>query len=243
MTTIHLRKPALLVGAVSVTAATLAAETSAQALPTPERPLSDAMAEALQSPFHRAVEMPGSQGRHPLVPSTASPHASSGHAGAGASPAPRSPDLPLPAATTAPSDGRVFLSAALAAAVGYFGTFYLAELCEPEPGRNDGGSRFLGSSASEEVRIPCPVGDGEVVWMGFLATIPMTAVGATLAGSGFTRSMLGSAAGFAGGMGALVGIALIGEWIQVEGDFEISEGAGAVVLSLAHAAVTTLVAN
>ncbi len=243
MTNVHLRKPVPLLVAIAVSFAADAAEISAQPGSPPQRPLSDAMAEALQSPFHRAAEIPGSQGRHPLVPSTASPHASSGHADAGASPAPRSPDLPLPAATTAPSDGKVFLSAAFAAAVGYFGTFYLAELCEPEPGRYDGGSILLGSRESEEARIPCPVKDGDVMWMGLLGTIPVTAVGATLAGSGFARSLLGSAAGFASGMGALVGIALIGDWIQEEGNFEISEGAGAVMLSLAHAAVTTLIAN
>ena len=243
MTTANLHKPVLFFVAIAVSFAAHAAEISAQPASTPQRPLSDAMAEALQSPFHGAVEIPGSQGRHPLVPSTASPHASPGHVGAGASQAPQSPDLPAAPAATTPSDGKVFLSAALAAAVGYFGTFYLAELCEPEPGRYDGGSHLLASPASEEARIPCPVGGGDMVWMGFLATIPVTAVGATLAGSGFTRSLLGSAAGFAGGIGTLFGIGLIGNWIQVEGNFDISEGAGAAVLSLVHAAVTTLIAN
>ena len=244
MTTIHLRKPFLLCGGVSVLLAALAIETSAQARAALESPLSHAVGKALRSPFHSYYAPPGSPGRGLVPSSTASPLELPGLVGVGASPAPQSPGNPIAAAGTAPSDGKVFFSAAIAAAVGYFGTFYLAELCVSEPGRYDGGSHLWGAPGSEEARIPCPVEDGDdVVWMGFLATIPVTAAGATLAGSGFTRSLLGSALGFAGGMGALFAIWQIGDPFQVDGDFEMSEQASAVVLSLAHAAVTTLFAN
>lgn len=233
MTTIHLRKPVLLFGAVSVTAATLAVETAAQSRPTPELFLSDAMAEALRSPLHGDHAPSGSLGLA-LLP---------GPVGSVPSPAPQPPGVRLPAPATAPSGGKVFVSTAVAAAVGYFGTFYVAELCEPEPGRYDGGLNPWAPLESEQGNIQCSADDSQVLRMGFLATIPVVASGAWLVGSGFPRSLLGSALGFAGGMGALFAVSELGDWIGLEGDFEIPKGAAAAVLTLAHAAVTTVVAN
>lgn len=235
MTTIHLRKPVLLVGAVSVTAATLAAETSAQSRPTAELFLSDAMAEALRTPFHGDHAPSGSLGLA-LLP---------GPVGSLPSPAPQPqpPGTRVPAKVTAPSAGKVFVSTAVAAAVGYFGTFYVAELCEPEPGRYDGGLNPWAPLESEQGNIQCSADDSQILRMGFLATIPVVASGAWLVGSGFPRSLLGSALGFAGGMGALFAVSELGDLIGLEGDFEIPKGAAAAVLSLAHAAVTTVVAN
>lgn len=233
MTTIHPRKPVLLFGAVSVTAATLAVETAAQSRPTPEVFLSDAMAEVLRSPFHADHAPSGSLGLV-LLP---------GPVGAVPSPAPQPPGTRVPATATAPSDGKVFVSTAVAAAVGYFGTFHVAELCEPEPGRWDGGSNPWDPRESEHRHIQCSADDSQILRMGFLATIPVVASGAWLVGSGFPRSLLGSALGFAGGMGALFAVSEMGDWIGLEGDFEIPKGAAAAVLTLAHAAVTTVVAN
>ena len=190
------------------------------------------MAEALRSPFH-GDRPPSVSPGHVLL---------AGPVGAVPSPAPQPPGTRVPAPATAPSDGKVFLSTVIAAAVGYFGTFYVADLCEPAPGRWDGGSNPWGLQGSQQDRL-CSFDDEEVLRTGFLATIPVVASGAWMVGSGFFRSLLGSALGFAGGMGALFAVSEIGDWIQLDGDFEMPEGAAAAVLSLAHATVTTLVAN
>ena len=52
MTTVYPGKPVLLISAISASLATLAVEGSAQPRSAPESTLSDAVAEALQGPFH-----------------------------------------------------------------------------------------------------------------------------------------------------------------------------------------------
>ena len=68
MNTVGCRKLVLFFGALSASFAALAAEAAAQPRSAPERPLSDAVSEALRSPFHSDHALSGlhGQGRSPL---------------------------------------------------------------------------------------------------------------------------------------------------------------------------------
>jgi len=220
MTTIHLRKPVFLFGAVSVTSATLAVETSAQSRPTPERPLSDAMAEVLRSPFHGDHAPSGSPGLV-ILP---------GPAGGAASPAEQPPGARIPAPTGAPSaeddtpsHGRVFLMTTLASAAGFAGTYYWQQCVGGDP-------PLVYPAAGTWGDALCP-NEGVLMVIGALATVTMTGGAATLAGRDFWRSLGGSALGF------VVGVVVLGT-VCSESD---CESASAVVgVALGHAAITTL---
>ena len=230
MTTVHFRKPVLFFGAISASFATLAVETSAQPRSAPERPLSDAVSEALRSPFHADHAAPGPRGQRLLLPVAGSLLALPTHIGLAALPASLAPSGQVRAPDRPPSDNKVFLLSILGAAAGYFGTLQLVEVCEPEPGRYD----FGGYQDREKRQAICVLDGDTILQWGFLATVPMTAGAAMLAGSGFRRSLLGSALGFAGGV-------LLAGYLMAPDD--MSDGAVAGVLSLAHATITTVIAN
>ena len=237
MTIVHPRNPFLFIGAISVSLAALAAETSAQSRSTPGRQLSDAVAEVLRSPFHGDQAPPGLSGHGLLRPVVTSPFAVA-HVGLVVSFAPSSPGAQVPAAGEAPSRGRMFLLTTIAAAVGYGGTVYLADRCNPIVTVHYQENSLAGTRG----RGLCP--DESVVFVtGYLATIAMTGGAATLAGSGFGRSLIGSALGFAGGA---LGVVLTAEGVErVAGEnlFDLSPVAVVGVISLYHAAITTLVAG
>ena len=241
MTTIHLRKPVLLFGVFAASAATLAAETSAQSRPTPERPLSDAVAEVLRSPFHGGHAPSGSPGLV-LLP---------GPAGAAASPAEQLPGARIPAPAGAPSAeddtpsrGKVFLLATLASAAGAAGSHYLYDRCAilrvRDPVRHPA-APFVRPPAVSGNDDMCPTDDETVLAAtGVLAIVTMTGGAAALAGRDFWRSLAGAALGYAAGLAAAVGTILTVEELGWE-DAANWVGAGVGVLS--HATVTTLLFN
>lgn len=79
----------------------------------------------------------------------------------------------------------------------------------------------------------CP-GEGVVFITGYLATITITGGAATLAGSGFRRSLMGSVLGFGGAVLTAVGIA----GLKPDLPGELLFG-----FPIIHAAITTLVAD
>lgn len=248
MTTIHLRKPILLLGAVSALLATLAVEVSAQTRSTPGHLLSDAMAEALQSPFHGDRAPPGSPGHDLLPSSTAYPHALAGRAGVAASPSPQPPGarIPVPAGAPSaedgtPSRGKVFLLTTLTAAAGHAWTFYWSGQCAGgDPPLGGPAAPFANPAAATEEDVLCPT-DNEtaLVLAGGLATVMMTGGVATLAGRDFWGSLAGSALGYAAGLAAADGLELVCD--------ECGESARTALflggLILGHSALTTLLFN
>ena len=231
MTTNHLSRPVFLFGAVAVAAATLAAETSAQSRPTPERPLSDAMAEALRSPFRGDHAPSGSPG-HFLLP---------GPVGAAALPSQQPPGarIPTPAGAPSaeddtPSRGKVFLLTTLASAAGLAGTYYWLDWCT-----SGGDPPLVYSAAGSADDVLCPTENETVLGVtGVLATVTMTGGAATLAGRGFWRSLAGSALGYAGGLA--VGTGLAQACCDELGRESARNAAVVGGLVLGHAAITTL---
>ncbi len=231
MTTIHLRKPVLLFGVLAAGSAALAAETSAQSRPTPERPLSGAMAEVLRGPFHGDHAPSGSPG-HVLLPDPV---------GVAASPAEQPPGARIPAPAGAPSAeddtrarAKVFLLTALASAAGFAGSYYWSYRCTTEP-------PSVNSAAGTGGDALCPTDDERVLAAtGALATVTMTGGAATLAGRGFWRSLVGSALGYAGGLAVAVGTMLA---VEESGWEDATNRVGTVVLILGHAGITTLYGN
>ena len=206
----------------------LAAETTAQPRSGPGWPLSHAVAQALLSPFHGG-HAPGEQ-RDPRsrLSAAGSAAGSPDHAGLVPSSAPGTPNIDVSAVDDTPSRGRVFLLATVGAAAGHYGTYYGFPLCR---------TAKLGPHEA------CPLDDDDVMlFAGHLATIAMTGGAAKLAGRSFWRSQAGSALGFAGGVASLVGIQLLGEEIRPR-DFNLSDPVLLGILSLGHAAITTLIAG
>ena len=256
MATIHLRKPILLSGAVSVSLATLAVETSAQSRPTPERPLSDAMAEALRGPFHGDLAPPGSPGHDLLLSSTASPRGLADRVGVGASPSPQPPGVQIPAPAGAPSAedgtpsrGKVFLLTTLAAAAGHAWSFYWPVRCGvpgDTPLLGDPAGPFVNPAAETKEDALCPTENETVLFFtGGLATTMMTGSVATLAGRGFWRSLAGSTLGYAGGLAAAAGTFLAVDELGLGWEWEDAtvERVGMGVLILGQAVITTLFSN
>ena len=255
MATIHLRKPILTLGCSFGVVATLAVETSAQSRPTPERPLSDAMAEVLRGPFHGDLAPPGSPGHDLLLSSTVSPRGLADRVGVGESPSPQPPGVRIPAPAGAPSAedgtpsrGRVFLLTTLAAAAGHAWSFYWPVRCVPGDPPLLGGppGQFVNPAAETKEDALCPTKNETVLfYTGGLATAMMTGGAATLAGRGFWRSLAGSALGYAGGLAAAAGIFLAVEdpdfeyWVENRMGVRVGMG----VLILGHAAITTLFSN
>lgn len=251
MATTHLRKPILFSGAVWASLATLGVELSAQLRPTPERPLSDAMAEALQSPFHGDRAPPGSPGHDFLLSSTAPPRELSGRVGAAASPSPQPLDARIPAPVGAPSAedgtfsrGDVFLLTTLTAAVGHALSLYWSVWCTDVVTPLGGpAAPFANPAAATKGGALCAPGKGTALFLtGGLATVMMTGGVATLAGRDFWRSLAGSAVGYAGGLVAAAALAAAaGLELPCERCGESSGNAFVMGgLILGHSALTTL---
>ena len=220
MTTIHPRNPVHLIGALSVSIAALAAESSAQSRPTPAHPVSDAIAEVLRGPFHVERAPATAPGRF-LPPS-------------GAAPAPHFPSAQVQSPEDPPPRGWMLTLTTLSAALGYGGMFYLAHKCE--------GIVIVDVSGVPNTRGTsdlCPH-EAVIAVTGVATTIAITAGAATYVGSGFRRSLIGSALGFAGGW---AGTVLTVRAIDSLGDSEMSAAMAVATLSLLHAGVTTLIAG
>lgn len=231
MTNVHLRKPVLLFDTVAVPFAAFAAEISAQPGSPPESYLSDAMAEALQSPLHGQHAHAGPGGQRLLVRSAVPPLTSRPHAGQAASAASRSAGGQVAAADDAPPHAEVFLWTALSAAAGHYLTLHVHDWCESNggvgrAGRYDTGFRW------QHNRSACRASPNLVMTVGILGTIPLTGGAANLAGTDFGRSVLGSALGTAAGVLATLFVP--------DG---VSSKAGMGVLTLTHATVATLFAK
>ena len=220
MTTSHPRKPFHLLGALSVSIAALAAETAAQSRPTPARPVSDAIAEVLRGPFH-VERAPATVHGRILTPS-------------GAASAPHYSGAQVQSPEDALSRGWMFTLTTLSAALGYGGMFYLAHKCE-------------GVVIVDVSGIPAPRGTSDlcpneavIAVTGVATTIAITAGAATYVGSGFLRSLIGSALGFAGGW---AGTVLAVRAADALGHSRMSMAIPVATLSLLHAGVTTLIAG
>lgn len=193
----------ILVTAISVVLASLAPESSAQS-----RPLSDAIAEVLRSPFHRHATPLAARGHRLLPPAAAYPHAAHGRVGPAhsRSAGPRNAGAPLVQVESSPQ--RPVGPAAFGAIASHLATVLFLR-CQHgrrgDPGRftGIGPPGVIGAPASEAERL-CRFfdADSELVERGFLVVVPTltTAGAATLGGSGFIRAVGGSALGFLGSL-------------------------------------------
>ena len=223
MTTSHPRKPFHLLGAVSVSIAALAAETSAQSRPTPAHPVSDAIAEVLRGPFH--VERAPTTVHGSFLPSS------------GAAPAPHFRSAQVPATGDAPPRGWMFTLTTLSAALGYGGMFYLAHKCDDVLVITDA-SGIPNTRGTSDL---CPH-EAVIAITGVATTIAITAGAATYVGSRFRRSLIGSALGFAGGWaGTFLTVMAIDALAHSVDDMTVA--IPVATLSLLHAGVTTLIAG
>lgn len=229
MTALRHRAPILLFGALSALSALLAAETSAQPRPGPERTLSGAIAQALHGPFHGGHAVAGLRDRRFRLSPAGSAASSPGHVGPAPSSAPGTPNIAISRLrTTPPSRGNMFLLTALAATVGHSGIHYALRHC-----------RTATQLAPGEV---CVLSDNDVPLVAaYVATAAITGGAAKLAGGDFWRSQAGSAIGLLGGWLAAVGIQLMGEEIQP--NFNLPDAVFLSVSALGHAAITTLTAD
>ena len=107
MKSAHLRRPSILLGALLVGLAGFSPETSAQSRPTPERPLSDAVAEVLRSPFHAHHVPLGLGGQGLLLPAVAYGSATQGWEEFATSWSTGLPDTGAPPAEGVPSPNRL----------------------------------------------------------------------------------------------------------------------------------------
>lgn len=181
----------------------LAVETSAQSRSTPKRPLSDAVAEVLRSPFHGDRASLGQPGQGFLLSAAGYPSATQGPT------AGLSMGLPNTGAQEAgtSTDRLVGMTAFGAVASHVAAAFFLR--CQA--GRLGDPGRFTGPGWPGVVGVPpgprgsrCPFLDdhSDLVGSVFLLVVPTltTAGAATLGGSGFLRAVGGSALGLAGSL-------------------------------------------
>ena len=212
MTTFHFRKSIVFLSVVVGSVAALATEGSAQSRSKPLRPLSDAVAEALRSPFHQDPAPPGPRGPGLLLPVVGYPTAaparsallSTGFSDGGAQ-----------SAQVASAPGRPVGLTTFASIASHLATAFFLRCYS----RNDDPGRFTGwglggvGSAPDERKGPCRSVRPGTDWVegAFFLLVPTltTAGGAALGGSGFVRAAGGSALGFVGsglyymGMGKL----------------------------------------
>lgn len=196
MTTVHPCKPVLLLGALSVSLAAPAPRAEGQPRSAPERPLSAAIAEALGSPFHGDRLLTQSGGHGLLASSAASLPGSPTHVGPAPPPAPVPPSAQAGAGADRPSQGKVFVLAAITSLASGMGVIHWYERCDPPivTLHNSGDVREW-----VEDNVICPDKDIMNV-VGPLVVITTTAGASKLAGNGFVSSLAGSALGFAGGV-------------------------------------------
>ena len=194
----------ILFTAISVTLTTLAPETSAQSRPTPERQLSDAVAEVLRSPFHAHHALLGLGGQGLLLPAVGYPNAAQGR--------PMSLSTGLlnaeaPLQEGVPSPNRLVGMTTLGAIASHITTALFLR-CQFGYSNNDPG-RYTELGRPGVIGFPPGEGESvcryfntgsELVAGGFLVLVPTltTAGAATLAGSEFLRAVGGSALGFLG---------------------------------------------
>ncbi len=206
MKSVHLRGSFILLGVLLVGFAGFSIETSAQSRSTPERPLSEAVAEVLRSPFHVHRTTVGLGGQSLLLPAVGYANAGEGRA-TSLSRSEANAEVPLQ---------EVEWSANRLVAVTTFGavashiTTALFLRCQLVPPPNDPG-RYTGLGRPGVIGLPSGEGESlcrkfdagsELVAGGFLVLVPTltTAGAATLSGSGFLRSVGGSALGFVGSL-------------------------------------------
>lgn len=250
MATIRLRRHTILRGSAlwASLAAFFSVEAAAQPWPTPERPLSEAVAEALRSPFHSGHAAAGPGGGRLLV-AAAAPAL---HLHAGPMGSPRASGALVPATGNAPSQGTVFLWATLASAAGIGGTMWMVDWCESQPGVVNLVSqrdpppwpepRWV-SSGGDGTPALC-AGDTVLLLTGYVATVAMTGGAAKLVGAGLWRSMIGSALGLTG---AALGTIVTAQWVdRLAGDevfFDTSPVFPLAVMSILHGGITALIAD
>lgn len=189
-------------GAVSLSIAALASEMSAQSQSTPGRPLSDAIAEAMRSPFQADRAPLGGDGQGLLLPVVAYPTAARGWSTLLSAGLPGT--VALPAQVESSPGRRVSLTIFAGVASHLISAFFLR--CYSG---NDDYGRFTAAgqsgvtgSAPQERKGPCRSHRPGIDWVEgtFFLLVPTltTAGGATLGGSGFVRAAGGSALGFVG---------------------------------------------
>ena len=199
----HLRGSSILLGALLVGLAGFAAETSAQSRPTPKRPLSDAVAEVLRSPFHVHRAPLGPPGQGLLLSAVGYPSAAQG------------PTAGLPmglpntdAQEAGTSTDRLVGMTTFGAVASHVATAFFLRC---QDGRLGDPGRFTGPGWPGVIGVPpgqrgsrCPFLDdhSDLVGSVFLLLVPTltTAGAATLGGSGFLRAVGGSAVGLAGSL-------------------------------------------
>lgn len=204
----------ILVTAISVMLATLATESLAQSRSTPERPLSDAIAEVLRSPFHGNPTPRGVRGRN-LLPAAGYPNAANGRVDLATSWPPGLPNAGAPLAQVNSSPRSAVGPTAFGAIASHIATALFLR-CQHshhgDPGRFTGTGRpgVIGVPPSEAERL-CRFfdADSDFVELGFLVVVPTltTAGAATLGGGGFVRAVGGSALGFLGSLLFYAGMA------------------------------------
>lgn len=208
MNTFRFLKPIVLLTVLVGSVAALAPETSAQSRSVPEGKLTDAITEAMRSPFHvhRAHLGPLDPGL-PLsavgFPSTAQGPPIGLSRGL--------PNTSAPPQEVKPSSDRLVGMATFGAVASHLATAYFLR-CQGVPGERfvDPG-RYTGTGWPGVTGVPpgaggmgCPFFEdySGLVGSGFLLLVPplATAGAATLGGSGFLRAVGGSALGFAGSL-------------------------------------------
>ena len=208
MTTSHPRKSFHLLGAVSVSIAAFATDTSAQSSPTPARPLSDAIAEVLRGSFHVERAPPGLAGAGPLLSWVAYPVRARERADQAPLWSKGPPDAASPPADVASPPDRPFGLTVFAAIGSHIATVAFLR-CQHgtygDPGRFTGLGRpgVIGLPPGQGASL-CSTFNTSEQWVedGFLLLVPtMTTAGAaTLSGRGFMESVGGSALGFLGSL-------------------------------------------
>lgn len=203
MTTFHRRKPITFLSVVVGSVAVLATEGSAQSASKPLRPLSDAIAEVLRSPFHRNADADA-----PVVRLATTPHALPGARRRPGDVAllvsGRVPDAQEQPADAMPSYGKMIVNSTIGALVGH-GLMWALLWCDSSPqGRFTGplSGGVGGPSGGSQVRC------GEIgrvrTTIGFLTPVATTAGFAYLVGRRAGRALLGSALGLGAWLGSLV---------------------------------------
>ena len=185
--------------------APLAAETSAQSRSTPKRPLSDAVAEVLRSPFHDYRAPLGLGGSGLLLPTVAYPRGAQGRWDLAPSWSTGLPNTePLPAEAQSPPN-RPFGLTVFAAIGSHIATALFLRCQSYDPGRYTGSGRpgVIGMPTVGGASLCGPLQtSSDWVEDGFLLLVPtMTTAGAaTLSGRGFVKSVGGSALGYLGSL-------------------------------------------
>lgn len=201
MTTFHFRKPIVLLTVLAGSVAALACAASAQSRSTTGLRLSDAIGEALRSPFHVHRAPLGAIDQGLLPPGVANPTAAQGRPTLLSTGLPnaRAPLAQVESSPRRPIGLTTFAGITSHLATAFFLRCYSAS---DDPGRFTGWGLGVFGSVPDERKGPCRsvVPGIDRVEGAFFLLVPTltTAAGAALGGSGFVRAAGGSALGFAG---------------------------------------------